>query len=147
MRTDQHTILLIEDNPGDVRLVQESLRSKDLKYALQHCETVDDAIRLVTKYRTGDGEIPDLILLDYNLPGGEAVSVIQAAAANPALAGTRKAVITSSVSPRDRQDALRAGADCFIYKPTDLDSFLSEVGNAILKLLSQPSKQKAVSTA
>lgn len=132
-----YNILLIEDNPGDVRLIEESLRTKNVQYEMTRCETVDSAVRAVTRYNPEDADLPDLILLDYNLPGGEARTVIKAAVGNPALSNTRKAVITSSVSPRDRQDALRTGADCFIYKAPDLESFLTEVGEAIVKLLAQ----------
>jgi CheY-like chemotaxis protein len=47
----------------------------------------------------------------------------------------RKAVVTSSVAPKDQQDALQSGADAFIYKPADLDAFLREVGGKIAELL------------
>lgn len=133
---EPYHILLVEDNPGDVRLVQECLHEKDIPFRMTQCETAESAIRMVMKYTKEDADLPDLILLDYNLPGGDARAVIVAAAANPALAATRKAVITSSVSPRDKQDALQSGADCFIYKPCDLDAFLVEVGQALETLLS-----------
>jgi chemotaxis family two-component system response regulator Rcp1 len=137
MRQPAYKILLVEDNPGDVLLIKESLRSQNIAYEITHCETVKSALQTVSGYRMNDQSIPDLLLLDYNLPGGDARSVIQAAVANSALASTRKAVITSSLSPRDRADALQTGAECFIYKPADLDLFLSQVGNAVVKLLSE----------
>jgi two-component system, chemotaxis family, response regulator Rcp1 len=137
MTQGSYKILLVEDNPGDVLLIEEALRSEDIRYEMTHCETVNVALQTVSGYRVDDPNIPDLLLLDYNLPGGDARTVIQAAIANSALAGTRKAVISSSLSPRDREDALRTGAECFIYKPADLDLFLSEIGKAVLKLLSQ----------
>ncbi|HEX7361027.1 MAG TPA: response regulator [Bryobacteraceae bacterium] len=127
-------ILLIEDNRGDVWLVEECLRSRGIKYRLTHCETVDCAIRIVESFGA-NGDVPDLMLLDYNLPRGDALSVLAAAIGNPALARTPKAVITSSVAPKDRQDSLEAGADAFIYKPGDLDGFLNEVGDQITGLL------------
>lgn len=139
MRQPSYKILLVEDNPGDVLLIQEALRSQNVLYEMSHCETVRSALQTVSGYCMNDPGIPELLLLDYNLPGGDARDVIQAAVANPALAGTRKAVITSSLSPRDRDDALQTGAECFIYKPADLDSFLNEVGGAIVKLLSEAS--------
>ncbi|MGH9584413.1 MAG: response regulator [Bryobacteraceae bacterium] len=132
---DTRHILLIEDNRGDVWLIEECLRSRGIKYRLTHCETVDSAIRIVESYGTNGAEAPDLILLDYNLPRGEAVSVLSAAIRNPALANTPKAVITSSVAPKDRQDSLEAGADTYIYKPGDLDGFLTQVGEKISELL------------
>ncbi|MGH9639302.1 MAG: response regulator [Bryobacteraceae bacterium] len=134
-------ILLIEDNRGDVWLVEECLRSRGIKYRLTHCETVDCAIRTVESFGA-NGEIPDLMLLDYNLPRGDALSVLAAAIGNPALAHTPKAVITSSVAPKDRQDSLAAGADAFIYKPGDLDGFLNQVGDQITGLLGINSQAK-----
>lgn len=138
MSKPPYKILLVEDNVGDVRLVEEALRCTDIEYQLTHCETVRSALDTVSGYAAGDPKIPDLILFDYNLPGGDAREIIQAAVGNSALAATRKAVITSSLSPRDREDALGTGAEYFIYKPADLDSFVSEVGNLVRKLLSQP---------
>lgn len=128
-------ILLIEDNPGDVRLIEECFRCRGIQYRLTHCDTIDAAIRMVSGCGTNDIPVPDLILLDYNLPRGDARSVLEAAGANPALTHSRKAVITSSVAPKDQQDSIKAGADAFIYKPADLDAFLGNVGAKIIELL------------
>ncbi len=128
-------ILLIEDNPGDVRLIRECLQERGIKYQLTHCNNVDAALRIVNSYGVEDAEVPDLMLLDYNLPRGDACSVLQAARENPALAHMRRAVVTSSVAPRDRKEALESGADSFIHKPADLDGFLNEVGGKIAQLL------------
>jgi CheY-like chemotaxis protein len=135
MSGETRHVLLIEDNRGDVWLIEECLRSRGINYRLTHCETVDAAIRIVNGYGTNDTEVPDLILLDYNLPRGESLSVLAAAIQNPALANTPKAVVTSSVAPKDREDSLQAGADAFIYKPGDLDGFLTQVGGKIAELL------------
>ena len=72
MSTEISQILLIEDNPGDVRLIEECLRSRGIKYQLTRCETIDTAIRIVNSYGTNGAEIPDLMLLDYNVPRGDA---------------------------------------------------------------------------
>jgi CheY-like chemotaxis protein len=128
-------ILLVEDNFGDVILIEECLQTAEVPYQLTHCDTIRSALKAISGYRAGEGKIPDLLLLDYNLPAGEAREVLQAAVTNPALHRMKKAVITSSMSPRDREDALRNGAECVIRKPSELDSFLTEVGKAIVKLL------------
>lgn len=128
-------ILLIEDNPGDVRLIQESLRVHAVEYSLTHVDKADEAIRAVLACGMEGTAVPDLILLDYNLPRGDAVDVLTAVSKNPALANTPKAVVTSSLAPKDRELALRLGADCFINKPPDLDGFLKEVGGTIAALL------------
>lgn len=135
MNHKPHHILLIEDNPGDVQLIQECLNTRGIEYDLTHCDNVDGAVRLINAYGADDGKIPDLMLLDYNLPRGDARAVLNAALNNPALAHMRKAVVTSSVAPKDRQEALESGADSFIYKPADLDGFLADVGGKIIELL------------
>src|ERR1051325_2782210 len=114
MMPRHHRILLVEDNPGDVRLIQESLRVHEVDYELRHVDKADDAIRAVSGYRSNDGDLPDLILLDYNLPRGDAVDVLSAVSKNPALAGIPTAVVTSSLAPKDKELALRLGANCFI---------------------------------
>ena len=135
-------ILLIEDNPGDVRLIEESLRVHAVQYRLTHVEKADDAIRTVNSYGENRTDIPDLILLDYNLPRGDAGDVLAAVSKNPVLAKIPKAVVTSSLAPKDREHALRLGADCFINKPPDLDGFLNEVGGTIAALLRGQRKQE-----
>jgi CheY-like chemotaxis protein len=142
MKGDTWHILLVEDNRGDVWLIEECLRSRGIQYRLTHCETVDCAIRTVESFGANGGEVPDLMLLDYNLPRGDALSVLAAAIGNPALVHMPKAIITSSVAPKDRQDSLEAGADAFIYKPGDLDGFLNQVGDQIAALLGIGSEAK-----
>jgi two-component system, chemotaxis family, response regulator Rcp1 len=135
MKDGAHCILLVEDNPGDVRLIKESLRMYELEYVLTHFENVDDAIRAVNAYGVNGASIPDLILLDYNLPRGDAGDILAAAARNPALAGVPKAVVTSSVAPKDMERSFQLGAHCFINKPPELDAFLTEVGSKVAAML------------
>jgi CheY-like chemotaxis protein len=142
-------LLLVEDNPGDVRLIEEALRMHGLQYRMTHCETAEDGVRTINGYSEQSEDIPALLLLDFNLPAGEACEVLAAANNNQVLKNMRKAVVTSSVAPRDRDAALQFGADSFIFKPADLDTFLKEVGGSILKLINgdglSASGQKPVS--
>jgi CheY-like chemotaxis protein len=129
-------ILLIEDNPGDIRLITEALRLHAIEFDLEHYEKATDAVRAVGRYRPGSADLPDLILVDYNVPCGDARDILRAAANNQALNDIPRAVLTSSLAPQDRENALQLGAHAFIYKPANLDDFLSKVGNAIAGLLS-----------
>ena len=137
MKQELRRIFLVEDNPGDLRLIQEALSLQEIQYDLTHVETADEAIRAINQYGSQAGNVPDLILLDFNIPRGDARDILMAVSKNPALKGIPKAVVTSSVAPRDRQQALDLGAQCFIYKPPDLDAFLAEVGSTIANLLNQ----------
>jgi CheY-like chemotaxis protein len=130
-----HHILLIEDNPGDVRLIEESLRAHALDYRISHYETADAAIHAIACCGSNGTAVPDLILIDYNIPRGDARDILAAASKNPALNTIPKAIVTSFVAPRERQQAVELGATCFINKPQNLDSFLTEVGATIVELL------------
>jgi CheY-like chemotaxis protein len=57
-------------------LIEDSLHAADTPYELTHCEAVEAALRKVSGYATGNSNRPDLLLLDYNLPGGDAREVI-----------------------------------------------------------------------
>jgi len=128
-------ILLVEDNPGDLRLITEALRRQGIQFELQHYEKADDAVRAIENCGRDGAELPDVILVDYNVPRGDARDVLIAAAENAALANVPRAVVTSSLAPEDREHAMKLGARSFIYKPGNLDDFLEHVGNSIAVLL------------
>ncbi len=133
-------LLVVEDNPGDVRLIEETLLTHGIWYKMTRCETAEEGVCAVSAYNEQSEDVPALLLLDYNLPAGEARDVLAAALNNRALKNMRKAVITSSVAPKDREAAFQFGADSFIYKPSNLDTFLTEVGSAILALIGERSR-------
>jgi two-component system response regulator len=127
-------ILIIEDNPGDLILIKEALRVHSLNCSLMHYATAADAVRAIADCGNGEIDVPDLIMVDYNLPGGDARDILVAAARNPKLAAIPRAVVTSSVAPSDRTKVMQLGAH-FIHKPCDFDEFMSAVGNGVRALL------------
>lgn len=131
-------ILIIEDNPGDVLLIREALQATGVEFDVQHCETVPASLQKLRSYQTSSANLPEIILMDYNLPAGTALDVLFAVKENPALSGVKTAVITSSVAPKDREQALEAGANLFVYKPSDFDQFLDSIRTAVLNLLKGP---------
>lgn len=133
-------ILLVEDNPADVRLIREALRCKGIDFELEHHETAIAGIKAVKRTDRDHTNVPDVILLDYNLPAGTARDVLIAARENPLLTDAKKAVLTCSVAPRDRDDAFEAGADLYVFKPATLDEFLADVGNAVCQLMADVTK-------
>lgn len=136
-------ILIVEDNPADLQLIREALRSKGIDSQIEHYETAHVGIQVVRGYGPHSPNVPDLILLDFNLPGGTAREILLAARENPVLERAKKAVLTCSVAPKDREQALAAGADLFVYKPADLDSFLNDVSSAVITLLGLESQPAA----
>ncbi|HYZ86955.1 MAG TPA: response regulator [Bryobacteraceae bacterium] len=129
-------IALVEDNPGDVYLIQEALREKGIAYNL---ELFQDAEAILSKMKVAaDEPRPDLILLDLNLPKIEGLDVLRSLRATPGLDRVPIGILTSSQSPYDQAKAQAAGADRYIQKPTSLDEFLTGVGGAIVELLQTP---------
>lgn len=128
-------IFLAEDSMADVRLIEEALRRQSLEYELEHYSTAEEAIEAAQKSGTGDRPVPDLILLDYNLPRGHGCDILLAAAANPSLAGVPKAIVSSFLRPDEKARAITLGASCFITKPATLKEFLHDIGTRVSELL------------
>lgn len=134
-QTEPWRIFLAEDNQGDVWLIQEALRRQSLSFELNHYTTVEDAIHAARASGTENFPIPDVILLDYNLPRGHGGDILAAAAENPRLASVPKVILTSFLRPGEIQEARRLGAHSVITKPSTLNEFLSEVGSKVTQLL------------
>ena len=121
-------VLLVEDNPGDVRLTREAF--KDAKVHLQMHVVNDgfEAIEFVN--RRGEYENcprPDLILLDLNLPRKDGRDVLAEIKSDPALKSIPVVILTTSASDVDIERSYLLHANCYISKPVDLDGFLTVV--------------------
>jgi len=134
MRKEPRTarILLVEDNPGDVYLVEKALRTRRIDYDLMRYEDGEEAIRAVAEVNS---QVPDLILLDLNLPKREGFEILQSIRGRPWLVGVPVAIFTSSEDGRDRHRVALMGAERYIHKPPTLDEFVDEVGRAIEEML------------
>ncbi len=132
-KTKPH-IILIEDNPGDVYLIMRALAAHQIDCVMTRFNDGEDALAAL---KGSEGRVlpPDLILLDLNLPRLDGRQVLTAARQDPLLADVPIAVVTSSFSPRDRDDALGLGADRYVHKPSQLQDFLQAVGEAVKELL------------
>jgi len=134
-------IVLIEDNPGDVFLIMRALASEHIDCVMTRFNDGEDALSgLKSSAGSGGMVVPDLILLDLNLPRVDGRQVLTAVRQNAALAQVPIAVVTSSFSPRDRDDALTLGADRYVQKPTHLQDFLQTIGSAVRELLDAPAR-------
>lgn len=125
-------ILLAEDNPADVFLIEEALREHQVTYELVLAE---DGEEVLTKLLAADG-MPDLLLMDLNMPKRTGSEVLERMRREPACQNIPVIVLTSSDSPLDRAEALRLGATMFLRKPTGLDEFL-EIGAIIKRTLAK----------
>lgn len=116
-------ILVVEDNPGDARLIQKGLEQWRRPY--QPTFVMDGAAAIAC---LRDGMVPDLVLLDWNLPGVSGREVLHTIKNMISLQKTRTIVFTSSVDSRDQLDATVLRADGFVIKPITLDEFFEEIG-------------------
>ena len=121
-------ILLVEDNPADIRLTEEGL--KEARIANHLTAVIDGDSALDFLHRRGaytDAKRPDLILLDLNLPGVDGRTVLAHIKENPELKTIPVVVLTSSVAETDIAKSYEAHANCFISKPIDFNGFLQVV--------------------
>ncbi|HWB85150.1 MAG TPA: response regulator [Bryobacteraceae bacterium] len=126
-------IWVVEDNPGDVYLLEKALKHEGLAYELTCFEDGSQAIRALSRK---DYAIPDLILVDLKLPRLDGFEVLRSIHSQPALVGVPVGVLTSSDAESDRHRVILQGVDGYILKPEDLDEFLELVGKAIKQMLS-----------
>jgi chemotaxis family two-component system response regulator Rcp1 len=126
--TEAFEVLLVEDNPGDVRLTREAL--KDAKVHINLHVASDGVEALAFLKREGEyAEVPrpDMILLDLNLPRKDGRQVLEEIKATPALMTIPIVILTTSESEEDILRSYRLHANCYISKPVDLDGFLTVV--------------------
>lgn len=121
-------ILLVEDNPGDVRLTVEAFKEGKVRNNLSVVE--DGAAALAFLRRQGkyaDAPRPDLVLLDLNLPGKDGREVLAEIKADPGLRRIPVIVLTTSQAEQDVLKAYNLNANCYISKPIDLTEFFAVV--------------------
>jgi CheY-like chemotaxis protein len=120
------SIWLVEDNPADAFVVEQALREHHLDFDLTVSANRHDISNYLDGFCRADQiSVPDLILLDLNLPGITGVEVLEALRQTPKCAGVPVIVVTSSDSDRDRSRVAPFGIAHYFRKPVDLDEYLS----------------------
>jgi CheY-like chemotaxis protein len=128
-------ILLVEDNPGDVELLRLALKKAELECELTVLDDGDEALSLVRQQgQYAAARVPDLVVLDLNVPKYDGAEILEALRANPAFAEVKVAVLSSSSSPRERANLEKFHISRYITKPLDLDEFL-RIGEVLKALL------------
>ena len=117
-------ILLVEDNPGDIRLTKEALRTARTPNHLHIAEDgVEAMARLFRRGKYVNSPPPDLILLDLNLPRKDGREVLAEIKADPAFKRTPVIIMTTSQAEPDIIRAYDLQANCYIIKPMDYERF------------------------
>jgi CheY-like chemotaxis protein len=117
-------ILLVEDNPGDVRLTIEGLAEGNIRNRLHVARDGVEALEYLK--RDGvftDAVRPDLILLDLNLPRMGGREVLAALKSDPDLKAIPTIVLTTSCDQQDVSQSYALQANCYVTKPVDVDAF------------------------
>jgi CheY-like chemotaxis protein len=127
-------LLVVEDNLPDVMLIEESLREIGCAYQLTHYSDGEEAVLKLCSKPENSSEF-DVIILDINMPRISGLEVLSDLRSNDSYKSVPILVLTSSLSPAEQDEALRLGASGFVKKPSDLGSFLSEVGTKVRELV------------
>jgi two-component system, chemotaxis family, response regulator Rcp1 len=123
-------ILLVEDNPGDVRLTREALKDAKVRNNLSVAMDGVEALAFLRKQGKHVAAVrPDLILLDLNLPKKNGREVLEEIKRDPALQHIPVVILTTSQAEQDVLESYRLRANAYVTKPVDLEQFLRVVGS------------------
>lgn len=121
-------ILLVEDNPGDVRLTTEAFREARVRNRLHVAIDGVDALAFLRREgRHRDVPRPDLILLDLNLPKRTGREVLEEIKQDDELKHIPVVILTTSQAERDILESYQLRANAYVTKPVDLDQFLTVI--------------------
>jgi CheY-like chemotaxis protein len=121
-------ILLVEDNEGDIVLTTEALNEGKITNTIAVVKDGWEAILYLEKEGKYEGEkIPDLILLDINLPKMNGHEVLQHIKSNNKLKHIPVIMLTTSSAEKDIFQSYQHHANCYITKPVEVDEFLKVV--------------------
>jgi CheY-like chemotaxis protein len=121
-------ILLVEDNPADSRLIEIALRNGMNSVRLSLARDGVKAMEIL--HRVGehrDAQVPDLILLDLNLPKKDGREVLNDIKNDPKLRSIPVVILTSSDAQRDIIESYNMHANCYIVKPMDLNDLMNVI--------------------
>lgn len=127
----QRNILIIEDNPGDVRLMREALREVHPPVTIHVAEEGEEALQFLRQQgRHTNARKPHLIFLDFNLPKSDSRQLLRQIKEDEQLRLIPIAVLTTSDAERDIREAYQLHANCYLRKPVDLDGFFATIREA-----------------
>ena len=121
-------ILLVEDNPGDARLTVEALKEAKVSNELRSVEDGVEAMAFLRRQGKYAGmPLPDLILLDLNMPKKDGREVLQEIKSDQDLKTIPVVILTTSKAEEDVIKTYNGHANCYITKPVDLEQFIKVV--------------------
>lgn len=136
----KYLIFLVEDSRSDIFLLEEAMREHGIDYELELALDGEEAEQSLQRFAAGARKSPDLIVLDLNLPKIDGIEILRRVKRHVSCAWSPVAVVTSSDSPRDREQVLALGADLFIHKPLHFDDYIA-IGGELRNLLEHGTAQ------
>jgi CheY-like chemotaxis protein len=139
-------ILMVDDNPADIDLTSEVLAQSEQRF---HVTAVKDGAEAISFLRRqgkyAKAPVPDLVVLDLNLPRKDGCEVLSNIKADPALAKIPVVIFTTSQANSDITRSYKLGANCYLRKPGNLPEFVAAVQSMAkfwLGFASLPQKEK-----
>jgi chemotaxis family two-component system response regulator Rcp1 len=124
-------VVSVEDNPADVRLIEEGVAAVDQDIDFRVYNNGRNAIEQLT----GDGGVPaesvQLVLLDLNIPGKSGLEILRYLRKDPELDAVPVLTVSSSENPDDIRRIYEASANAYLAKPTDPDEFIQMITAAV----------------
>jgi CheY-like chemotaxis protein len=123
-----YEILVVEDNPGDARLLQEALREGTIRNQMNVLEDGEEALQYLHQLgKFSKAPRPDLIFLDLNLPRKDGRELLAEIKSNTKLKQIPIVVLSTSDAEHDVIRAYNLHANCYLRKPVDLEAFFHTV--------------------
>jgi CheY-like chemotaxis protein len=128
-------VLVVDDNPADVNLIQEACDEEQIDCGFWVLEDGAGAIEQIEQWDADESRpCPDIVLLDLNLPKVSGEEVLKRARSSRRCHDVKILIVSSSNSPADRERVMRFGATDYFRKPSTLDQFM-ELGPRVRHLL------------
>jgi CheY-like chemotaxis protein len=136
-------IVLVDDNPADVRLLRLALDNADLDCELIVIDDGAEALAFVRQQgQDARNSPPDLAVLDFNLPKSDGLQILKAMRENRAFTGVPVAVLSSGLSPRDMAKIQEFTLARYITKPSTLEEYL-KIGSSLKALIERGSDERS----
>lgn len=137
-------VLVVEDNPADVFLVEEALASAQLDCNVDVLRNGSQAIEFIEQLEADPARPrPAIVLLDLNLPKISGEEVLKRIRSSSACSAAKVLVISSSDTPADRRRAMQLGASGYFRKPSGLDEFMA-LGLKVRRLIDDKSENEPI---
>jgi len=126
-RQHAHRFLIVDDDPGDILMIEEALANSREGRTLDVAGDGQEALDFLRLSARKTGGLPDLILLDLNMPRLDGREFLQVVKGTEQLRAIPVVVFTTSSSPTDVRESYERYASAYVTKPVDLDGFTAAV--------------------